>query len=66
VQGVVAILRIEADFDVVFGPAVACEDFLYPVALGLGSGLQSRARLAVSMPALGLVLSGRARCVLGK
>jgi hypothetical protein len=32
VQGVVAILGIEADFNVVFGPAVACEDFLYPVA----------------------------------
>jgi len=32
VQGVIAILRIEGDFDVVFGPAVACEDFLYPVA----------------------------------
>src|SRR6202051_2273061 len=32
VQGIVPILGIEADFDVVFGPAVACEDFIYPVA----------------------------------
>jgi hypothetical protein len=32
VQGVVAVPRIQADFDVIFGPAVACEDFLYPVA----------------------------------
>ena len=31
-KGVVAILGIEADFDVVFSPAVACENFLYSVA----------------------------------
>ena len=31
-QGIVPILGIEADFDIVFGPAVACEDFVYPVA----------------------------------
>src|SRR6266576_4805685 len=31
-KGVVPILRIEADFDVVFSPAVATKDFVYPVA----------------------------------
>ena len=31
-KGVVSILGIEADFDVVLSPAVACEDFLYSVA----------------------------------
>ena len=31
-KGVVSILRIEADFDVVFSPAVATKDFVYPAA----------------------------------
>ena len=31
-RGLYRYCGIEADFDVVFGPAVACEDFVYPVA----------------------------------
>ena len=31
-EGVVPIAGIEADFDVVFSPAVATKDFVYPVA----------------------------------